>query len=153
MQSIVRKLEKFRALPWPEKKVLLGSMLLLPIFRLGLRAFGFARFQAWLDRSSHAAPFPVHVEPGELTAIGRLVNIAARHTPGTITCLTRSLFLRWLLRRRGIASELRIGVHLAQGKLDAHAWVEYAGKPINDAQDVAERFAAFNQPLSPESFS
>lgn len=50
-------------------------------------------------------------------------------------------------------TDLRIGVKLDQGRLDAHAWVEADGIPINDAPDVAQRFAAFQQPLSPESFT
>lgn len=148
-----QKAAELHALPWPQKKVLFGSILLLPMFSLGLHLLGFARFQAWLDRSPPAAHIPCDIAPGELAAIGRLVNVAARHSPGKVTCLTRSLFLRWLLQRRGIASELRIGVQIVQGKLDAHAWVEYAGSPINDTQDVAERYAAFSDPISLESFS
>ncbi len=151
MQPLVGKLAKFRALSWPEQKVLLTAMLLLPLFWAGLRVLGLSRFQAWFVRSPLIAQMPPPFE--EMTAIGALVNIAANHAPGPATCLTRSLLLIWLLRRRGVRGELRIGVQLAQGKLDAHAWVEYAGKPINDAPDVAERFAAFNEPLSSESFS
>ena len=30
-----------------------------------------------------------------------------------------------------------------QGALNAHAWVEYSGTPINDTPDVSERFASF----------
>lgn len=100
-------------------------MLLLPLFRAGLRVFGFARFQAWLDRSPLVAQIPPTFD--EMAAIGRLVNIAANHAPGPATCLTRSLLLIWLLRRRGVSADLRIGVNLTQGKLEAHAWVEYAG--------------------------
>jgi hypothetical protein len=51
-----------------------------------------------------------------------------------------------------VNSDLRIGVRLIEGRLEAHAWVEYQGKPINDTQDVSERFAAFDGPLSPKSF-
>jgi hypothetical protein len=38
-------------------------------------------------------------------------------------------------------------VQLADGHLLAHAWVEYAGHPLNDAPDVAERYAPFERPL------
>ena len=110
-----------------------------------------ARLQAWIDRAPFAEETSLSV--AELNDIGALVNSAARYAPGPVTCLTRSLLLRWLLRRRGIASDLRIGVQLVQGRLDAHAWVEYEGVPINDAPDVAQRFAAFTEPLSPGAFS
>lgn len=151
IRSWIGKLAKFRGLAWPEQKVLLAAMLLLPLFWAGLRVLGLSRFQAWLGRSRLPAQSPPTFD--EMATIGALVNIAANYAPGPATCLTRSLLLIWLLRRRGVSADLRIGVQLAQGKLDAHAWVEYAGKPINDAQDVAERFAAFNEPLSSESFS
>jgi hypothetical protein len=145
------KLSKFQALSGAEKRLFLSAVMLLPLFWLGLRVFGLARFQAWLER----APFVAKTSPsvGELSAIGALVNSAAYYAPGPVTCLTRSLYLRWLLRRRGIASDFRIGVQLVQGKLDAHAWVEVTGMPINDAADVAQRYAAFTESLSPEAFS
>jgi hypothetical protein len=145
------KLAKFLALTGAEKGLFLTAVMLLPLFWLGLRVFGLARFQAWLERAPLAARNSPSV--AELSDIGTLVNSAARYAPGPVTCLTRSLLLRWLLRRRGIVSNLRIGVQLTQGRLDAHAWVEYQGVPINDAPDVAERFAAFDEPLSPEAFS
>jgi hypothetical protein len=142
---------KFQALSGTEKRVFLSVVMLLPLFWVGLRVFGFARLQAWLER----APLVQKTRPAvdELAAFGRLVNTAANRAPGPVTCLTRSMLLRWLLRRRGVASDLRIGVQFVQGKLEAHAWVEYANMPINDAPDVARRFAAFNEPLSPEVFT
>ena len=120
----------------------------MPIFWLGLRLLGLPRFQAWLECASKPA-CPAITLP-EIQARGELVNIAARHTLGSRTCLTRSLLLGWLLRRRGVQSQLRIGVRLAQGALDAHAWVEYEGVPVNDLPDVSMQFASFGDlvPLS-----
>jgi hypothetical protein len=155
MTALTRKLTKFRALTWPEKRLLLTAMLQLPLFWMGLRLLGFQPFQAWLDgaqaRRSVTSQPPLSL--AEMIAMGTLVNIAARYAPGPATCLTRSLLLRWLLRRRGTPTDLRIGVQLNQGRLDAHAWVEADGIPINDTPDVAQRFAPFAQPLSPESFT
>jgi hypothetical protein len=145
------KLSKFMTLSGAAKWTFLSAAMLLPLFWLGLRIFGLARLQAWLEQLPIAARKPLSV--AEMSDFGTLVNSAAHYAPGPVTCLTRSLLLRWLLRRRGIVSELRIGVQLAQGRLDAHAWVEYEGVPLNDAPDVAERFAAFTDPLSPGAFS
>ena len=145
------KLAKFLVLTGAEKRLFLSALMLLPLFWLGLRVFGLARLQAWIEHSPRAKKTSYSVT--ELQGIGTLVNSAAHYAPGPVTCLTRSLLLRWLLRRRGIESGLRIGVQLVQGQLDAHAWVEYQGVPINDAADVAQRFAAFDDTLSPEAFS
>ena len=82
-----------------------------------------------------------------------MVNIAGRYAPGPATCLTRSLFLSWLLRGWGVSCELRIGVRLNDGALEAHAWVEHLGMPINDADDIALRFAPFDGLIPFSSFS
>ena len=100
-------------------------------------------------RAVRSADSPETVVPSldELTRLGYLVNSAAHHVLPAGNCLTRSLYLQWLLRRRGVPTDLRIGVQLADGRLLAHAWVEYAGTPLNDAPDVALRYAPFERPL------
>ena len=41
--------------------------------------------------------------------------------------------LWWLLRRRGIAAELRIGARKEFERFEAHAWVEVDSAVLNDA--------------------
>ena len=151
LPEISRYVSTYRALPVREQKVLLASLALLPLFWLGLRLAGLQRFQAWLDRSSVARRAPL--TSAEAAALGVAVNRAANHILGPASCLTRSLLLRWLLRRFGTASDLRIGVCFEQGKLVAHAWVEIDGIPMNDRPEAVARFAAFDQPVAPELFS
>jgi len=142
---------KLRALTRVEREILLIAVLLQPVFWIALRAFGLLRLQAWFDRLSPGGRQPrLDVPPAR---IGTLVNVAGRYVPGLNTCLSRSLLLRWLLRRRGIRCELRIGVRLHQGEFQAHAWVEHQGKPINDADDIGLHFAPFDEPLSYKLFS
>ncbi len=47
---------------------------------------------------------------------------------------------------------MRVGVNRESGTLNAHAWVEYLGRPVNDADDIALRFPALDQDFgaSPE---
>lgn len=45
-------------------------------------------------------------------------------------CLPRALAAHAMLRRRGIASRLCVGVKRSRGALDAHAWVELGGDKI-----------------------
>jgi hypothetical protein len=49
-----------------------------------------------------------------------------------------------LLERRGFNTQLKIGVRKSGGDLEAHAWVEYFGKVLNDSQDVACNFTLMN---------
>ncbi len=149
--AISRYLSTYRTLSARERKVLLASLVLLPLFWLGLRLAGLQRFQAWLDCSPIARRAPL--SQAEAAALGLAVNRAANHVLGPANCLTRSLLLRWLLRRYGTTSDLRIGVRFEQGKLAAHAWVEIDGIPVNDRPEEMAHFAAFDQPVSPEMFS
>ena len=71
----------------------------------------------------------------------RLVGLAARYHLYDMTCLPQALTLQWLLGRRGVATELRIGVRRDSGNLAAHAWLEHAGRPIGEAREIASRFA------------
>jgi hypothetical protein len=151
MPVISRYVSIYRALPAREQKTLMVSLVLLPVFWLGLRLAGLQRFQAWLDHSPIAPRAPLS-QP-EAAALGAAVNRAANHIFGPATCLTRSLLLRWLLRRYGTASDLRIGVRFEEGKLAAHAWVEKDGIPLNDRPELVSRYAAFDQPVAPEMFS
>ena len=80
----------------------------------------------------------------EAAALGVAVNRAANHVFGPVTCLTRSLLLRWLLRRYGTTSDLCIGVRLEQGEFAAHAWVEKDGIPLNDRPEFVARYAIFD---------
>ncbi|MBK6555916.1 MAG: lasso peptide biosynthesis B2 protein [Comamonadaceae bacterium] len=150
MSRLTRRLARFRALSGPDRRTLLAAAAWMPIFWLSLRVLGLPRFQTRLQRGKTTANAAMPL--ADIQALGELVNIAARHTLGPRTCLTRSLLLGWLLRRRGVASDLRIGVRLTNGVLDAHAWVEYDGIPVNDQPGVGAQFASFGDLVPLEAF-
>lgn len=66
-----------------------------------------------------------------LTAIrlSRIVDRTLRVLPTDSRCLVQALVLSRLLSRRGIVTRLVIGAH-TRGDFEAHAWVEYAGIPV-----------------------
>ena len=150
MKRLVRHMARFRALSMADQRTLLVAALLMPVFWLGLRSLGLARFQAHLLDGPTARGAPMALK--DIQALGELVNIAARHTLGPRTCLTRSLLLGWLLQRRGVASQLCIGVRFTQGMLDAHAWVECDGLPVNDQPSVGAQFASFGELVPLKAF-
>jgi len=139
IQSFVRKAGRFRSLRRDERRILLASVALLPIFAVGLRSMGLRRFHRLLQR---AVRTPTHAaDPRRMAA---MVNAAARVAPLGATCLTRSLLLQWWLNRWGVASDLRIGVRMTDdGALNAHAWIEREGVPLNDRAGIAADFAPF----------
>jgi hypothetical protein len=122
----------------------------LSYFSFGIRVFGLRRFHSYLHRAVSVESKVI--SQTQIQRTSELINLAARHGIFQATCLTRSLLLEWMLRRRGVAAEMRIGVRLNGGRLDAHAWVEHAGIPVNDRPDVAERFRPFAGSMSDRLF-
>ena len=138
----MRKLRTFLALPGAERVAFLQAWLWVCASKLLLRALGLSRTLALYRR----APARAGVA-GEPPRAARWIRVASRYCPGGASCLVRSLALLGLLRRRGIAAELRVGVGRTAPRLEAHAWVELDGVPLNDAADVAARYAPFTGSL------
>ena len=141
-------LRRLLALTPHERAILFASAALLPLFWLALRVLGVQRLHTLILQRPLVAP----QQPASAEALAKLVNTAARRVPVGANCLTRSLLLVWLLRRRGIAGDLRIGVRLEEGLLRAHAWVECGGVPVNDSSLVSRDFAPFDQPIPAWAF-
>jgi Transglutaminase-like superfamily len=146
---MVRNWFKVWRLSAAERSALVQALVLLPLTALALRIVGFNRFQRALARLAGATANPAaRNETADLMharALARMVEAAARCGAYRAKCLTRSLTLCYLLRRRGIDGDLRIGVRKERDRLHAHAWVELRGVVLNDGADVHERFAAFDR--------
>ena len=134
-------------LSWAERGWLVQAWLMLHGVALALRWAGFQRVYGWLERGSLGAGRALDDEERILArtqATIHLVQGAAAWGLLRSTCLHRSLTLWWLLRRWGIASELRIGVRMEQGRFEAHAWVERQGVALNDRANIGQDFAPFD---------
>lgn len=131
-----------------EKLLLLQAFALLPLVSLSLRWQGMKRTQQRLAFLSENPKILLSYD--EFPCIRqtvRMVSVASRYSPAWTNCLRQSLVLWYLLRRQGIASELRLGVRREAGEFQAHAWVESGGLTLNDGQDVRRRYAAFERPI------
>jgi hypothetical protein len=137
----------FWRLSWVERAWLMQAWLMLHGVALALRWVNFQRVYGFLERWSVGAGWTPDDEERILAhvhATVRLVQGAAAWSLHRPTCLHRSLTLWWLLRRQGIASELRIGVRKEQGRFEAHAWVERQGVALNDRPDIGQDFTPFD---------
>jgi len=143
-------LRKFIALPPLERWLLIQIFMMLPLTRLGLRLVGFKRTfagLAWLAGFWEREP-PAD-EANEVERARHWIRYAKRQGPYHGTCLSRSLVLWWLLRRQGIESVMRIGTRRLDGEFQAHAWLEYQGRPLNAGQRVRERYVTFVYDFKP----
>ncbi len=133
------------------------AVVCLPLLTIGLRLFGLGRLRRLLVCFAIAGRKPSRFGAAdELEVVqyarGCATIIAMAGSSGLIkaTCLPRSVMLWWLLLRRGVDCDLRLGVRTEDATLEAHAWVERNGVVLNDTEDVKQRYSAF-APLGVES--
>ena len=144
----MRDLARLRALTGAERRLLLASLVAMPLVAGGLSIFGFRRLHAAMARWPRPRSSRFRTEQAasaRAESAAMVVTVTAGRGPVRATCLQRSLLLWWLLERDGIKTILRVGVNRESGSLHAHAWVEYMGRPLNDADDIALRFRPFQR--------
>jgi len=148
--SLQSSWSKFCGLTWQERWLLLQAFVFLSLVTAGLHFMNFQRLHSLLARFANA-PLDVCGDAAlqQASAISRLVQAAASRIPWKITCLVRSTALWYMLRRKGIGSEIRIGVNQLEGEFHAHAWVEIDGIVINDRDDIHSQYAAFEHITMP----
>ena len=144
------QLRRFSALQRESRGIFLRASVLLPVISLSLRLRGFRKTQTFLQKFLLTPENSADLSsPHRADVAARMVRAAVRHAGfGHPTCLEESLALWWLLGRRGIASELRIGVRKHNERFEAHAWVERDGAALNEPEALHEHYAAFDAALS-----
>jgi prolyl oligopeptidase len=117
--------------------------LALTAARFALRWWPVQRVQRELQRLP-AAPRRRSV-PTDAQHLARLIHLSVRVLPWHANCLHRSLVLWWLLDRRDVPADLRLGVRRVPGAAapDFHAWIELDGQVVNDRTDIRELYSTF----------
>lgn len=142
---------KLKALSVTEWRYLAWALVLLPALRLALRVWGFQPVFSALKKSAHlpalssTSPETETPPPFAIASLVRMVNAAADHGPVKANCLPRSMAIWWLLRRRGVDCELRLGVKPRDDAIQAHAWVESQNQVLNDDPGIAQQFSPFER--------
>ena len=143
----MNKWRKFIGLSARERLLLSQSLVLLPFAALALRVMGLRNYQRLMERFSRRSKADVARDERKLRdqarKTARMVEAAGRYGPYRAKCLPKSLTLWWLLRRQGVESQVRFGARKNDRRMEAHAWVEFEGRPLNDSTDVSERFKPF----------
>lgn len=132
--------QDIKALKRQDWSVLTVCWVAFPFAALLIRARGIQALRR-LSRPPAGTP---RADPRRVAA---LVDACARRSPIAVSCLTRSAVLAWLLRRRGIAARLRVGVRILDGRMEAHAWLEHEGVPLNDTVQAVKHFQTFEEDL------
>jgi transglutaminase superfamily protein len=145
--SVLSALRRFWQLPGSGRSIVLQSAFWLTATWFALRLIGFRRWSAFLERRSidgNAAGNPSQLV--EARSITRLLSAAASHLFVRTNCLEQASALCYVLRRRGIPAELRIGARKDSAGLEAHAWVEHLSIPLNEDRGEHLHFLPFENP-------
>jgi hypothetical protein len=137
---LTKRLIQFARLPSADRLLLAEATVALSVAGLRLSVTSFARIAAGLGR--HMDESADAVDAAALKQAARVrwaVETVARHLPWKPVCLPQALAAKRMLRRRGIASTLYLGVDPAK-QLDAHAWVR-VGRMIVTGGPREDRFA------------
>jgi hypothetical protein len=146
LNSQMETWRKYRRLERGERRVVLESAAVLLLNWAGLRAVGFQRWKDTLARWSAGPNAKAADGASGIKAareIARLEAAAARHLLPAASCLERSLTLWFLLRRRGIESDLALGGRKEGGRFEAHAWVEIEGIALDAGGAMTRDFVPF----------
>jgi hypothetical protein len=105
------------------------------------------RVDQWpsVARASTAGETASAAEASRVARAARWTNTAARYPLPWARCLQRSLALCLWLERMGLEPVLRLGVRKAAHGIDAHAWVEYKGRVVNDSALVEDAFVTLTR--------
>lgn len=135
---------------WPDWRLLLVAPPLLALTRVALMALPLGLTRRALKRAVAIAPSR---RRARAERVGACVRFASRRMPGIGSCLTEALVAEALLARTGQPARLRIGIARSRtGGIDAHAWVECAGRiVVGEVDDLARYRLLGNEPRRPQS--
>ncbi|MCW3837670.1 lasso peptide biosynthesis B2 protein [Sphingomonas canadensis] len=121
-------LRKLRGYPVSEWRWMVEAGLSLAWARFLIRFVPFPRWRGRMGPIGEGAPMPPLAGAQRATAymVRRWVQRVAANASFTANCLPQAMAARWMLARRGIATELHIGARpgtRGDRPIDLHAWL------------------------------
>jgi hypothetical protein len=135
--SFKRRLRNYHKLATEDRRLVREAGALLFTAWLAIRVVPFRRLAPWLGRSQTESP---ETQSAESVATARRVAwaiaVAARQFPWFMNCFPRAIAAKLMLRRRGVAATLYLGVR-REARLKAHAWVRVGAFIVTGRQEKA----------------
>lgn len=128
------RLSDFIKAPAAKKLIVFEALYYLCRSWILVRFFEFRRWKGRLGTSSTGEVFASHTKPpSEVHSVRRAINQLNQIFGGSFTCLMVAMAAKEMLRRRGIASSLVLGVNTGEveqkSAMRAHAWL-YVGQVV-----------------------
>ena len=131
-------LRSLRALEAREKVALIPATVQMVVARAALRVLPLRKILERVDFPVQSVSDAATLNTRTLRRIRAIERVGHGLFPRS-PCLTQAVVVQRLLRKKGYASDLRIGVRKGHGQpLEAHAWVEYQGVVVIGARGLSE---------------
>jgi hypothetical protein len=130
LEGVVTWVRRVRALHVTKLRYVVNCVVIVAGFRLGLTLLPSTTLRRLVRGLPSGAVPSSPNNPDSAHQVRWGVARAARLVP-CASCLTQALAVEFLLTRRGLAAEIRIGVAKGDdGRLCAHAWVTSGGRVV-----------------------
>lgn len=135
------KLATFAELDWEERRAAFEAAAALLSARI---LVALVPLRYWRNRCVPASTLTsgsalADRERKSVALVRRSIKRVMRNAPLDFICLPQALAARWMLERRGIASELRIGaLHKASEIRNLHAWLHAGGDFVTGDCNLAD---------------
>jgi hypothetical protein len=143
----VTLLRSWRALPPPDRRLVVEAAAWFVAIRVALRLVPFASLARWAQRRHAGRPRAPSLDARR---IGWATAAVARRLAPPRTCLAQALTAQVMLGRRGRPAELRFGARRdASESFDAHAWLECDGEVLVGGEGIGSFEALSVRPPAP----
>jgi putative nucleotidyltransferase-like protein/transglutaminase superfamily protein len=149
--AMIAAWQRFRMLNADDRALTAEAAVALMTAWAGLRLVSLSRLRRFLDRARVRRRNTAGSRRASVDRIAWSIAAVTRRLPLRLTCLAEAVAADALLRRRGYASLLQIGVRVPGGprSMEAHAWVECDGRVVvGRVQDLGE-YATLAAPRLP----
>jgi hypothetical protein len=157
-----RRLRTLSRMSWSDRALAVESLAMLAAARLLVKATPHGRLVSRIGgsrirtaevsaaTSSELSASSQSVGSGVGSRVGASVERVARFTWWRSMCLEKALAGKWMLRRRGIASTMYVGMARKGSDFIAHAWLVGEGQTLTGAGNVSYvPLAAFRERSGP----
>lgn len=120
----MKRVGKYLKLPWKEKLFFIEVTFLLVVIKGMIVLLPFRMYRKMLGiQNENFVAKPVSNSTNIIFSVARAIVRSRKVLPWKSLCLTEAIVAKILLRRRGVASTLFLGVNKENNSMTAHAWL------------------------------
>ncbi len=144
---MISKIRTFFALPIAHKLIFIKIVFFVSFIQISLKTIKFKRtfrFLKFFTKENLRAP------ENERQIVRRHKNfqyLFHKQMPYLGKCLARSLTLWFLLKRKGIETDLKFGMKKKNNQLLAHSWLEYKSKVLITESEINDNYVPFSESI------